>query len=174
MNFKVINSKIKFKGRVFDLRVDEIEYLSGNKGIREVAVHHGGAVVLPVTNENKIVFVKQYRYPLDEWLLELPAGKLEKGEDPRYCAERELEEETGYTADTITDLGKISTTPGFCTEILYLYLATGLKAGHHKREEGEQGMEVIELTMDEIKSYLKEGKIIDAKTICGIMHYLNK
>ncbi len=173
MNFKVQKSEIKFKGLVFDLRVDEIEYPSGNKGIREVALHNGGAVVVPITDQGKIVFVRQYRYPLNEWLLELPAGKLDKGEDPLKCAARELEEETGYTANKIIKLGRICTTPGFCTEILHLYLATGLTEGEHKREEGEQGMEVFQYSIDETTKLINDGKIIDAKTICGINLYLN-
>lgn len=173
MNFEVKKSEIKFKGIVFDLKVDEIEYNSGNKGIREVAIHNGGAVVIPVTDDGKIVLVKQYRYPLNDWLLELPAGKLEKDEDPLYCASRELVEETGYSANRITKVGKICTTPGFCTEILHIYLATEMLPGNHQREEGEEGMQVFEYSVEEIKALMREGKIIDAKTICGISLYLN-
>ncbi len=171
MNFKVLKSEILFKGKVFDLQVDEIEYDSGNKGIREVAVHNGGAVVVPVKDDGKIILVKQFRYPFQDFLLELPAGKLETDEDPEVCATRELTEETGYTAGTIVKLGKIYTTPGFCTEVLYIYLAKNLKSGNHNREEGEYGMEVYEFTLEEINGKIRNGEIVDAKTISGIYFY---
>ena len=171
MNFKVINSRSIFKGRVFELKVDEIEYDSGNKGVRETAVHPGGAVVLPLKDDGKIILVKQYRYAHNKYLLELPAGKLETGEDPLTCAERELTEETGYTAKEITKLGAIFTTPGFCSEVLHIYLAKGLTPGSHNREEGEFGMEMFEFTIDEINKMIVSGEIVDSKTICG-MHYL--
>lgn len=172
MNFKVIKSQSIFKGRVFELKVDEIEYPSGNRGIRETAVHPGGAVVLPLKKDGKIILVKQYRFPHDKYLLELPAGKLEKGEDPLNCAARELTEETGYTAEEIIKLGAICTTPGFCSEVLHIYLAKGLTPGNHAREEGEYGMEVYEYSLDEVNKMIASGEIVDSKTICGI-HYLS-
>jgi ADP-ribose pyrophosphatase len=174
MNFKVKKTDIIFKGFVFDIKVDQIEYNSGNEGVREVILHNGGAVVLPVTNDGKIVLVKQYRYPFDEFMYELPAGKLEKNEDPKECATRELTEETGYTSEKISFLGKVYTSPGFCNEILYVYLAENLVAGDHDREEGEDGMEVYELTIDEIDKMMMEGKIVDGKTISGLYFYKNR
>ncbi len=171
MNFKVTKSETIFNGRVFDVQVDELEYDSGNKGIREVVLHNGGSVVLPVTDDGKIVMITQYRYPFGKFMLELPAGKLEKGEAPQYCAERELTEETGYSSDNFTKLGTIATTPGFCSELLHIYLAENLKAGEHNREEGEYGMEVFEFTLDEIDEKIMNGEIFDSKTICGINYY---
>lgn len=168
MNFKVKKSEILFKGRVFDLQVDKIEYNSGNKGIREVAVHPGGAVVVPVTVNKKIIMVTQFRYPLQKIMLELPAGKLERGEDPLECAVRELQEETGNKTKNIIKLGTIATTPGFCSEILHIYLAKDLIPGNHNREEGEYGMEVLEFSLNEIQDKITKGEIIDAKSICGI------
>ncbi|MBI9073106.1 MAG: NUDIX hydrolase [Melioribacteraceae bacterium] len=170
MNYKVTKSDIVFKGYVFDIQVDQLEYDSGNKGVREVALHNGGAVVLPVTNGNKIVFVNQFRYPFQKFLLELPAGKLEINEDPQLCAGRELTEETGYTTEKISKLGEIYTTPGFCSEILYIYLAEDLTPGEHAREEGEHGMEVHEFTLKEVQEKIKNGEIVDAKTICAIQY----
>lgn len=173
MNYRVVKSEILFKGKVFDLKVDEIEYNgSGNKGIREVAVHPGGAVVVPVKDDGKIVFVKQFRYPLQKTLIELPAGKLDEGEDPYVCASRELTEETGYTAGEVIKLGKIYTTPGFCTEVLHIYLAKDLTLGEVNREEGEYGMEVLELTQEEIGKKIANGEIVDGKTLSGLL-YLN-
>jgi len=168
MNFKLKSSNILYRGKVFDLQVDEIEYESSNSGIREIAVHPGGAVVVPVKDDRKIILVTQFRYPFKKIMLELPAGKLDKGEDPYSCAVRELEEETGYNAKEVIKLGAICTTPGFCTEVLHLYLAKGLKPGFHKREEGELGMEIYEYTMEEIEEKISSGGIMDAKTICCI------
>lgn len=172
MNFTVKQSDVVFRGRVFDLIVDQIEYTSGNKGVRETAVHPGGAVIAAVTDENKIVFVNQFRYPLKTFLMELPAGKLEKGEDPMVCATRELTEETGYTAGKIVKLNAMPTAPGFCSEILHIYIATELVKGNHNREEGEYGMEMYEFTIPEAEAKIMNGEITDSKTIAGI--YMTK
>lgn len=175
MNFKVNKSEILFRGKVFNLRVDEISYNeSGNSGIREIAVHPGGAVVIPVKDDGKIILVKQFRYPIQDWLIEFPAGKLDANEDPLICATRELEEETGYKAREITKLGEILTAPGYCTEILHIYKATGLNPGIHNREEGELGMEILEHSIDEIKNMILNGEITDAKTIAGMYYLQNK
>ncbi len=171
MNFEVKKSEIIFKGHVFDIQVDEIEYDSGNKGIREVVLHNGGSVVVPVLENGKIIMITQYRYPFGKFMLELPAGKLEKGEAPLFCAERELTEETGYRSNDFTKLGAIATTPGFCSELLHIYLAENLKPGETNREEGEYGMEVFEFTLDEIDDKIMSGEIFDSKTICGINYY---
>ena len=168
MNFKLVKSDFLFKGKVFDVKVDEIEYDSGNKGIREIAVHPGGAVVVAVKDDGKIIMVNQFRYPLQKKIFELPAGKLDYNEDPYKCAVRELEEETGYKAKKVEKLGQIYTTPGFCTEILHIYLAKELIQGDHNREEGEQGMEIFELSKQEIEEKIIKGEITDSKTICGI------
>ena len=168
MNYTILKSEILYKGKVFDHQVDEIEYESGNKGIREIAIHPGGAVVVPVKDDGKIILVKQFRYPFQKTLIELPAGKLDKGEDPLICATRELEEETGYKAKEINKLGEIYTAPGYCTEILHIYMAKGLTSGNHNREEGEHGMEILELSVDEIEKMIAEGEIKDAKTITGL------
>ncbi|MFH2030701.1 MAG: NUDIX hydrolase [Bacteroidota bacterium] len=175
MNYKISKSDSVFDGVVFDIKVDEIIYESGNIGRREVVLHNGGAVVVPVTKEGKVVFVKQFRYPLQQWLLELPAGKLDKGEDPLVCAKRELTEESGYTSNNIKKLGAIFTSPGFCTEELHIFLATDLMPGNHNREEGEYGMEVFEFSLEEVRSKIVSGEITDAKSICGIQYLeLNK
>jgi ADP-ribose pyrophosphatase len=168
MNYRIVKSDVIYSGKVFNIKVDQIEYNTGNKAVREVAEHPGGAVVVPVTEEGKIVMVTQHRFPVNEILLELPAGKLSKGEDPKLCAVRELEEETGYKSDNVNKLGSIFTTPGYSTEKLWIYLAKDLKPGDHNREEGEFGMEVFELSLKEIEEKIYNGEIVDGKTICGI------
>ncbi len=172
MNYILKKSEIIYKGKVFDVQVDEIEYESGNNSIREIAVHPGGAVIVALTKDYKILFVNQFRYPLQKYILELPAGKLEPNEDPLTCAIRELEEETGYKTNNIKQLGSICTTPGFSTEILHIFLATDLEDGHHNREEGEQGMEVYSYSLKEIDEKIKDSEIMDGKTLSGI--YLAK
>ena len=171
MNFKIIDSETVFRGRVFDVKVDKIKYDSGNESVREVALHNGGAVVLAITQDNKIIFVRQYRHPFNEFMIELPAGKLEKGEDPYVCASRELKEETGFTAPELVKLGAIATTPGFCTEVLHIYLAKNLIAGETEREEGEYGMELLELTLEEAEEKVQSGEIFDSKTLAGLYYY---
>ena len=172
MNYKVVKSDLIFKGKVFSTILNQIEYNSGNKAVREVAEHPGGAVIVPVTEDGKIVMVTQHRFPMNKTLLELPAGKLNKDEDPFICAVRELEEETGYKSDKVTELGSIFTTPGYSTEKLWIYLAEDLKEGNHNREEGEFGMEVFEFSLNEVEEKIYKGEIVDGKTICGI--YLAK
>ncbi len=174
MNFEIEESKIIFSGRVFDVKLDKIKYKStGNNAMREVVIHRGGAVIIAVTQEGKIPLVKQYRYPFDKVLIELPAGKLDAGEDPLVCAARELKEETGYSAKNVKRLGSIYTSPGYSSEELYLFLATELEAGETELEEGEEGMEILELAPEEITQMILNGEIHDAKTIAGLFFYLH-
>jgi ADP-ribose pyrophosphatase len=168
MIYKLNKSDIIFRGKVIDLKVDEIEYESGNKGIREVAIHPGGAVIIPIKENGRIILVKQFRYPLQKIILELPAGKLDKNEDPLVCARRELEEETGYKSNNFIKLGFIYTTPGFCTETLYIFAAKELTAGIHNREEGEYGMEVLDFSLKDIDIMIRSGELNDSKSICAI------
>ncbi|MBN1302211.1 MAG: NUDIX hydrolase [Melioribacteraceae bacterium] len=171
MNYKVKESNKIFSGRVFDIQVDKLIYNSGNDGIREIVIHYGGAVVVPVNDDGSIILVRQFRYPLQKFLYELPAGKLDKDEDPLECARRELKEETGFSCGDIVKLGSIFTTPGFCTEELHIFLAEKLVDGDHEREEGEYGMEIHSFTPDQLDKMIITGEIKDAKTISGIYMY---
>jgi ADP-ribose pyrophosphatase len=167
---KTLRSEQRYNGLVFNVIVDEIEYPSGNRTVREIAEHHGGAAVVPILADGSVLLVNQFRYPAKKNLLELPAGKLAAGEDPKVCAARELEEETGYTAGTLTKLTTIYTTPGFCTEQLHLYVATDLTklpAGQ-RLEEGEMDLTVEALPIDEVIQMIEHQVIVDGKTICGI------
>jgi ADP-ribose pyrophosphatase len=170
-HIKTLKSEKRYSGTVFNLIVDEVEYISGNRGVREVAEHPGGAVVVPLLDDGTILLVHQYRYPLKKELLELPAGKLDPGEDPQVCAARELEEETGYTAGSLKKLTAIYTTPGFCNEQLHIFLATGLKKSSHGQqlEEGESDLTIRQLPFEEAVKMVEQGDIVDGKTICGIL-----
>jgi ADP-ribose pyrophosphatase len=168
MPLKLINRRVVFSGRVFNTIVDEVEYESGRKTVREVAEHPGGAVVLPLLDDGRVVFVRQKRYPLDSFLYELPAGKLEPGEPPELCAVRELREETGYSAERFEKLTAIYTSPGFCTEKLHIYLATGLHDGQQHLEEGEEGLILERIKYERAFEMAYNGEIVDAKTIVGL------
>jgi ADP-ribose pyrophosphatase len=172
MAIKVLNHKVVYHGRVFNTIVDEIEYDSGNKSVREVAEHPGGAVVLPLLDDGRIVFVHQCRYPLNEYIYELPAGKLDENETPEVCAARELKEETGYAADKLEKLTSIFTTPGFCSEKLHVFLARGLREGKQKLEEGEFGLTLKYIPMKEAFHMVRTNEIVDAKTIAGLFFLL--
>lgn len=171
-SFKIKKSNILYKGKVISLKVDEISYSNGASGVREIALHPGGAVVVPLKDNGKFIMISQFRYPLQKVILEFPAGKLDNNEDPLSCAVRELEEETGYTSKNFSKLGEICTAPGFSNEILHLFIAKNLQQGKHNREEGEESMEVFEFTADEIEKKITNGEIIDAKTISAF--YLAK
>lgn len=167
---KTLRSERRYTGRVFNLVVDEVEYPSGNRSVREIAEHAGGAVVVPLLDDGSVLLVNQFRYPVKENLFELPAGKLDAGEDPKVCAARELEEETGYTARTLTKLTAIYTTPGFCNEQLHLYVATGLEKlpSGQRLEEGEMDLTVKAIPIDEAVRMIENQMIVDGKTMCGI------
>lgn len=164
---KTLSSEILLKAKVVTVRRDDVELSDGGKSFREVVVHPGGVVIVALTKENKILLVKQYRYPIQCVNLELPAGKLEIGEDPDLASKRELEEETGYRANIWKSLGYINTTPGICTEKLYLYLATDLEFVGEHPDEGEI-IKSYEYTLPEVYSMIKNGEINDSKTICAI------
>ncbi len=165
---KTIYSTEKYKGKVFDITLDNVELSNGYKTIREV-VHHNGGVVIAAEKDGKILMVKQYRYPTKEVLYELPAGKLDKqGETVDEAAKRELEEETGHIAKNWESLGYIWTSPGFCNEKLYLFKASDLTFKGQHLDEGEL-LKYEEIDKNEVFDMIKTGKINDSKTICALM-----
>lgn len=166
-----IRREVRYTGKVFDLVVDEVEYPSGAKGVREIARHPGGAVVVPLLDSGDVILVEQWRWPFETRLLELPAGKLAPGEDPAACAARELTEETGWTAERLEPLTNIYTTPGFCDEILHLFVGRGLRSapGGHRREEGERDMAVHIMPLKDAADMARRGVLRDAKTIIGLL-----
>jgi len=170
MDFKVVKKERLYNGKVFNLVVDQIEYASGNRAIREVAEHPGGAVVLAMFPDERIILVKQFRYPLGKFLYELPAGKLSPNEDPAICAARELAEETGYKAEHMKRLTAMYTSPGFCTEQLHIFLATTLSRTREGQnlEEGEQSLTVEIVSLSKAIEMIEREEIVDGKTICGI------
>lgn len=164
---KTLSSRIVYDGKVMTVIKDDVEVSDGHKSFREVVIHNGGVVVVAMKDDDTILLVKQYRYPLKRVNTELPAGKLEVGENPDNACKRELEEETGYQAKSWKSLGYINTTPGICTEKLYLYLAQDLEFVGEHPDEGEI-LRCEEYKLDEVFNMIKSGKINDAKTICAL------
>ncbi|MGB2960045.1 MAG: NUDIX hydrolase [Bacteroidota bacterium] len=160
-----------YSGKMVDLVVDQVRYPSGKTGVREIVRHPGGSAVVPLLDDGTVLFVRQLRYPLEKEILELPAGKLEPGEDPREAASRELEEETGYTVGRLQKLSSIYTSPGFCDEELHIFLATGLvrSVGGPRREEGEFSMTTQTVSLPEALAMIERGEIQDGKTIVGLL-----
>jgi ADP-ribose pyrophosphatase len=168
---KLIRSERRYSGRIMELIVDEVEEPSGRHAVREVIRHPGGAMVVPLLDDGRVVLVRQFRYPFQEFIIECPAGKRDADEAPETCAVRELREETGYSAETIEKLAVIQTTPGFCNEVLHLFLARGLSPapGGQELEEAEQNLTLLNIPLAEAVAMTEDGRITDAKTICGLL-----
>ena len=164
---KTLKSERIYDGRILNLRKDTVTVETGTSE-REIVEHNGGAVIVPVTDDGKIVMVKQYRKAAERVMLEVPAGKIDPGEDHYTTAIRELREETGYTADNVRFLTKMYPSVGYSEEKLYIYMVTGLTPGETDPDENE-AIDVVEIPLEEIHKDIMEGKIEDAKTICGIM-----
>ena len=170
---KTLTSKVVYEGKVINVEKDDVEIATGQKSLREVVRHSGGVVVVAQKDEETILLVKQFRYPIKQTSLELPAGKLEYGEDPDLASKRELEEETGYIAKTWKSLGYIYPTPGFCDEKLYLYYATDLSFVGQNLDDGEI-LEYYEYKLNDVFNMIKNGEINDSKTICALTRAFSK
>ena len=163
---------VAFSGRLLRLEVDEAQEPLGPDGYgpvvrREVVRHPGAVAIIALTPEHKLVLVRQYRYAAGRFLLEIPAGTLEPGEDPQDTARRELREETGYTAEKLGSLGAFFSAPGFCDEVIHLFVAEGLSPGPPDTDFGEE-IELVEMSVEEARQALTEGEFEDAKTIAGL------
>lgn len=157
-----------YTGIITSTTLETVRLQNGETTLREVVEHPGGVTVIPVDNEGNVYCVRQFRYPMGEHLLEIPAGKLEPGEDPLSCAKRELSEETGIEADEYIDLGKVYPSPGFCKEILYIYLARGLHFGKSHPDENEF-LDVEKLSLDELMDMTMKNQLADAKTVIAVL-----
>ncbi len=165
---KTVEKNYVYKGRIINVRCDKAELHNGKPCTREVVEHNGGVCIAPITENNELIFVRQFRYPYMEMVLELPAGKLELGEDPFEAGKRELEEETGTVAENYYNLGKFYPTPGYCGEIIYLYAASGLRATAMNPDEDEF-LEVEKIAIDKAVDMVINGEIPDGKTQTLIM-----
>lgn len=160
-----------FNGRVISLQVEDVELPNGNIAKREIVKHPGAVAVIAVTDDNKIVMVEQYRKALNKTIIEIPAGKLEPGEEPEVCAKRELEEETGYECRELKKLLSFYTSPGFADELIHLYLAEGLNKKENAASlDEDEFLNLVELTLEEAETLINEQKIHDAKTAYAVTY----
>jgi len=164
----VIGTQEIYSGRVVHLRIDTIRQPNGVEGKREIVAHPGAVCVVPIRDDGMVLLVRQFRLAAGQALLEVPAGTREKGEDPRECALRELEAETDYQAADLQPLYTAYLAPGYSTELMYAYMATGLTLGKTNPDEGENG-ETVEIPITEIESRVLSGEVADAKTIAALL-----
>lgn len=166
----MLESKEIFNGRVIRVTLDKVQLEDGTTSTREVVHHHGGACVLPVDADGNVTMVRQFRYALGEELWELPAGKLEAGEDPFEAAKRELSEECGLTADTYTELGVVYPTVGYDSEKIYLWAAEGLHTVGQHLDAGEF-LDVVKMPFAQALGLVMDGTIKDSKTQIALLKY---
>lgn len=166
----MLESKEIFNGRVIRVTLDKVQLEDGTTSTREVVHHHGGACVLPVDADGNVTMVRQFRYALGEELWELPAGKLEAGEDPFEAAKRELSEECGLTADTYTELGVVYPTVGYDSERIYLWAAEGLHTVDQHLDAGEF-LDVVKMPFAQALGLVMDGTIKDSKTQVALLKY---
>ncbi|MBD1378717.1 NUDIX hydrolase [Metabacillus arenae] len=168
---KTLHSEKLFTGKVIDLYLEDVELPNGKTSKREIIKHPGAVAVIAITPEGKILMVEQYRKALEKAIVEIPAGKLEKGEDPEYTAKRELEEETGYTTSSLQHLISFYTSPGFADELVHLYLAEKIEKLEVKAElDEDEFVELLEVSLDEAQQLLKDQRIFDAKTAYALQY----
>jgi len=164
---RTVSSREVFAGRLLRLRVDEVELDNGRVTSREIVEHPGAVAILAFTDDGQLVLVKQYRKAAERLTIEIPAGTLGAGEAPRDCALRELKEETGYAASTLQPICSFYTAVGFCNEMLHLFVAQGLTAGDQAYEDDEN-IELITAPVAEAVGMIRDGTIVDSKTVAGV------
>jgi len=166
---ETISTERIYSGRIVKLDVDRVRLPAGTESTREVVRHPGASVVLPLLGDGRMVLIKQFRYASGKVLLELPAGTLEEGEDPRACAERELQEETGWRAASMRRVGSIFTTPGFSDELIHCFLATDLKVSSDGTAlDEDETIEVVTMGIEKVLESARTGELRDAKTLATI------
>ncbi|MCG0275001.1 MAG: NUDIX hydrolase [Thermosediminibacteraceae bacterium] len=162
-----INTKNIFSGKILKLRVDEVKLPNGKVSTREIVEHPGAVAIVPIDDDENVIMIKQYRKPVEEVLLEIPAGKLEKNEDIKTCAQRELLEETGFKAEKLLHIIDFYTTPGFSNEKMSLFLGQNLKKAQGKADEDEF-IKIEKIPLSKALKMVHNGEIKDAKTIVGL------
>ena len=168
-----VSSDVAYEGKVFQVVVKDVELFDGSHSRREVVLHNGGAAIVAMDQDGQVYLVRQFRSPYEEVIYEIPAGKLEKNEDPKLAAIRELKEETGMEAGSVVSLGKMYATPGYCSEIIYLYLATDLKMGEGNPDDGEF-LQVMKMPLQQALEMIDRNEIFDAKTMVGLLKTARK
>lgn len=175
MESERVSSRRVYTGRVLNLDIDRVVFPDGSEGELEIIRHSGASAVLPLLDEPsaenpRVVLIRQYRYAAGGFVYEVPAGRLDPGEEPVDCARRELEEEAGYRAEHVRPLLSILTTPGFTDERIHLFAAWGLTRGEPRRERDEF-LEPVEYPLHEVMEMLRRGEIPDAKTALALFYF---
>jgi len=165
---KTVTSEKLFEGKIIDLRIETVEFPDGKTAYRELVDHPGGVGIVAVTKEGKIPLVRQYRKPIEKAIWEIPAGKLDKGEEPLKCGIRELREETGYEAKEVIPLGYLYPSPGFANEVTYIFFAKGLTKGEVSPDEDEY-LDIEEFSVDDIRKMILNNEINDAKSVIAFL-----
>ncbi len=165
---ETIRSETKFRGRIIHVRLDDVRLEDGSESKREIVDHPGGVTVAALTENNELLMVRQFRYAYQKAILELPAGKLEPGEDPFEAVRREQLEETGTTAEEYIFLGEVYPTPGYCNEIIRLWACRITGYGNQKLDEGEF-LEVERIPLEKAVDMVMNNEIEDSKTQIGIL-----
>ena len=168
---KTISSQLVFEGRAVKLRVDTVETAGGRQTVREIVEHSDCVAIIAVDTNDNVLLVKQFRKPVEMELLEIPAGGIDPGEDPVTTVQRELSEETGYLPRKVERLGGFYSTPGYCTEYLYLYLATDLVPNQLHAEDTES-ISLVRVPVGQVSGLIASGSICDAKSIAGLLTFL--
>lgn len=164
---KTMKSEKVYEGKVLNLRIDTVELPDKKYSKREIVEHPGAVCVVPITSDNKIYLVNQYRKAIDKEILELPAGKIEIGEEPKECAIRELKEETGLSANNYEYILEFYSSPGFCNEKIHLFFARELEEGIATPDIDEY-IDLKKYSLDELLHMIEIGEISDSKTIIGL------
>lgn len=164
----VVGSRRVYDGRIVSLRVDSVSAEAGIVTEREVVEHRGAVGIVPMLDAETIVMVTQYRHAVGEWLLEVPAGTIEQGEDPEWCAARELEEETGFVSSRLRRLLTMYVSPGYCNETIHVFVAEELRQGTVNRDADEE-ITVEFVRLADVPGMIADGRIRDAKTIAGLL-----
>lgn len=173
MNTEItVKSEKIFEGKILNLRVDTVELENQKYAKREIVEHKGASAIIAINEKNEIILVKQYRKAVEDFLYELPAGLINVAEEPIECALRELREETGYEAQTITKIYEFYSSPGFSNEKIYLFKAENLNFISTKFDEDEF-IEITSFNKEEIKRMLDSGRITDSKTLIGILYWMS-
>lgn len=170
MDYKVVKSEKVFEGKILKVMRDEITMPDGDTAIREIVIKNNASAIVPVDKDGNIIFVRQYRHPAGDMILEIPAGTFEPHEDPYECAVRELEEETGCKAQSITYVNWTYASVGICTERIYLYIAENLQPGTQKLDKDEF-IEIERYSLKDALEMVYDGTIRDSKTVMGILAY---
>ncbi len=165
---KTISSEMIYEGAILNLRKDKVTVKDGKTAYREIIEHNGAVALVPVTEDGNVVMVRQYRKACEKALLEIPAGKIDRGEEPSVCAARELREETGYSAANIELMSEFYVACGYSGERISIYLCTGLTAGDTDFDEDE-ALDIIEMPFDELYNMCMNNELEDSKTIVGIL-----